>query len=126
MRLFAAPIVIAVFWSISTPSQAAQNQALDLVLPTDNDALFSGDGAAFYQYVERDYKGVKSKPWEGGQYGFVRDPTDTAGGVVYTPFYEGVGIRPPHRDARGGTLGEVRALAAGEGGNTKLVPGSSN
>ena len=26
---------------------------IDLVLPTDNDALFSGGGPAFYQYVER-------------------------------------------------------------------------
>ncbi len=43
-----------------------QNQILDLVLPTDNDALFSGGGAAFYQYIERNYKGVKSTPWEGG------------------------------------------------------------
>ena len=126
MRLFAAPIVIAVFWSISTPSQAAQNQALDLVLPTDNDALFSGDGAAFYQYVERDYKGVKSKPWEGGQYGFVRDPTDTAGGVVYTRFHEGIDIRPLHRDANGDPLDQVRAIADGKVVHANLVPGYSN
>src|SRR5437016_1466359 len=126
MRLFAAPIVIAVFWSISTPSQAAQNQALDLVLPTDNDALFSGDGAAFYQYVERDYKGVKSKPWEGGQYGFVRDPTDTAGGVVYTRFHEGIDIRPLHRDANGDPLDQMRAIADGKVVHANLVPGYSN
>ena len=76
-----------------------QNQALDLVLPTDNDALFSSGGAAFYQHIDRNFKGVKSTPWEGGQYGFVRDPTDTAGGVVYTRFHEGIDIRPLHRDA---------------------------
>ena len=64
-----------------------QNQIIDLVLPTDNNALFSGGSSAFYQYVERNYKGVKSTPWEGGQYGFVRDPTDTPGGVVYTRFH---------------------------------------
>ena len=81
-----------------------QNQALDLVLPTDNDALFSGGGAAFYQYIERNFKGVRSTPWEGGQYGFVRDPTDTAGGVVYTRFHEGIDIRPLHRDAHGEPL----------------------
>ncbi|PYL37367.1 MAG: hypothetical protein DMF36_09760, partial [Verrucomicrobia bacterium] len=67
-----------------------ENQAVDLGLPTDNDSLFSGGGAAFYQYIERNYNGVKSTPWEGGQYGFVRDPTDTAGGVVYTRFHEGI------------------------------------
>src|SRR2546426_2104334 len=126
MRLFAAPIVIAVFWSISTPSQAAQNQALDLVLPTDNDALFSGDGAAFYQYIERNYKGVKSTPWEGGQYGFVRDPTDTAGGVVYTRFHEGIDIRPLHRDAHGKPLDEVRAIADGKVVHANSVPDYSN
>ena len=57
--------------------QTAQNQVLDLVLPTDNDALFSRDGPAFYQYVDRDYNGVKGTPSEGGQYGFVRDPKST-------------------------------------------------
>jgi murein DD-endopeptidase MepM/ murein hydrolase activator NlpD len=100
--------------------------ALDLVLPTDNDALFSGDGAAFYQYVERNYKGEKSTPWEGGQYGFVRDPIDTAGGLVYTRFHEGIDIRPLHRDANGEPLDEVRAVADGKVVHTNLVPGYSN
>src|SRR5216117_492835 len=71
----------------STLMAQMQHQTLDLALPTDNDALFSGGSSAFYQYVERNYKGVKSTPWEGGQYGFVRDPTDTPGGVVYTRFH---------------------------------------
>jgi len=103
-----------------------QNQALDLVLPTDNDTLFSGGGAAFYQYIERNYKGVKSTPWEGGQYGFVRDPTDTAGGVVYTRFHEGIDIRPLHRDAHGEPLDEVRAIADGKVVHVNPVPGYSN
>jgi murein DD-endopeptidase MepM/ murein hydrolase activator NlpD len=103
-----------------------QNQILDLALPTDNDALFSGGGAAFYQYVERNYKGVKSTPWEGGQYGFVRDPIDTAGGVVYTRFHEGIDIRPLHRDAQGEPLDEVRAIADGKVVHVNPVPGYSN
>ena len=103
-----------------------QNQALDLVLPTDNDALFSGGGAAFYQYIERNFKGVRSTPWEGGQYGFVRDPTDTAGGVVYTRFHEGIDIRPLHRDAHGEPLDEVRAIADGKVVHVNSVPGYSN
>src|SRR5213080_3772379 len=126
MRLFAAAIVLAFFSSISMGVQNSLSQGLDLVLPTDNDALFSGDGAAFYQYVERNYKGVKSTPWEGGQYGFVRDPTDTAGGVVYTRFHEGIDIRPLHRDANGDPLDEVRAMADGRVVHTSLVPGYSN
>src|SRR6266513_5886807 len=100
MRLFAAAIGVAFLSSIPMTAQIANSQPLDLVLPTDNDALFSGDGPAFYQYVERNYKGAKSTPWEGGQYGFVRDPTDTAGGIVYTRSHEGVDIRPLHRDPR--------------------------
>jgi murein DD-endopeptidase MepM/ murein hydrolase activator NlpD len=126
MRLFAAGIALALFSSICMTVQTARSQALDLVLPTDNDALFSGDGAAFYQYVERNYKGVKSTPWEGGQYGFVRDPTDTAGGVVYTRFHEGIDIRPLHRDANGDPLDEVRAIADGKVVHANLVPRHSN
>jgi hypothetical protein len=106
--------------------QTAQNHGLDLVLPTDNDALFSGDGPAFYQYIERDYHGVKSTPWEGGQYGFVRDPKDTAGGVVYTRFHEGIDIRSVHRDANGEPLDEVRAIADGKVVHVNLVPSYSN
>ena len=126
MRLFVAAIVLAFFSSISMGVQTSLSQGLDLVLPTDNDALFSGDGAAFYQYVERNYKGVKSTPWEGGRYGFVRDPTDTAGGVVYTRFHEGIDIRPLHRDANGEPLDDVRAIADGRVVHTSLVPGYSN
>jgi murein DD-endopeptidase MepM/ murein hydrolase activator NlpD len=100
--------------------------ALDLVLPTDNDALFAGDGAAFYQYVDRDYEGVKSSPWQGGQYGFVRDPKETSAGVVYTRFHEGIDIRPLHRDANGDPLDEVRAIADGKVVHANLVPGYSN
>src|SRR5438445_10705874 len=103
-----------------------QNQPLDLVLPTDNDALFSGGGPAFYQYIERDYKGVKSIPWEGGQYGFVRDPVETAAGIVYRRFHEGIDIRPLRRDARGEPLDEVRVIADGKFVQTNLVPGYSN
>jgi len=103
-----------------------QNQTLDLVLPTDNDALLSGGGAAFYQHIERNFKGLKSTPWEGGQYGFVRDPTDTAGGLVYTRFHEGIDIRPLHRDAHGEPLDEVRAIADGKVVHVNSVPGYSN
>jgi len=99
---------------------------VDLALPTDNDALFSGGGPAFYQYVERDYRGVKSTPWEGGQYGFVRDPVETGAGIVYTRFHEGIDIRPLGRDQRGEPLDEVRAIADGKVAYTNLVPEFSN
>lgn len=110
---------------ISTPAMS-ENQSLDLVLPTDNDALFSGGGAAFYQHIERNFKSVKSTPWQGGQYGFVRNPIDTPGGLVYTRFHEGMDIRPLHRDAHGEPLDEVRAIADGKVVHVNPVPGYSN
>lgn len=100
--------------------------ALELALPTDNDAIFHGGGPAFYQYIERDYHGEKSTPWEGGQYGFVRDPEPTRGGIVYTRFHEGIDIRPVHRDENGEPLDEVRAIADGKVVYTSAVPGHSN
>jgi len=101
-------------------------RALDLGLPTDNDAIFHGGGAAFYQYIERDYHGEKSTPWEGGQYGFVRDPEQTSAGIVYTRFHEGIDIKPVQRDENGEPLDEVRAIADGKVVYTSLVAGYSN
>ena len=47
-------------------------EPLRLQLPTDNDALFTGKLEDFYMYVDRNFEGEVSKPWTGGQYGFVR------------------------------------------------------
>ena len=126
MRPLFAAVLFACSLSISMRIQASENQGLDIVLPTDNDALFSGNGPEFYQSVERNYKDAKSTPWEGGQYGFVRDPTDTAGGVLYTRFHEGIDIRPLHRDANGEPLDEVRAIADGKVVHVNPVSGYSN
>ena len=126
MRFFFARVVLSLLLSVPLTIQTAQSQVLDLVLPTDNDALFSGDGPAFYQYVDRDYDGVKSAPWEGGQYGFVRDPKSIEGGIVYTRFHEGIDIRSVHRDTNGEPLDEVRAIADGQVVHVSLVAGYSN
>ena len=126
MRISFAAVVFVCSLLLSMTVHTAENQILDLVLPTDNDALFSGNGPEFYQYVERNYKGVKSTPWEGGQYGFVRDPTDAPGGILYTRFHEGIDIRPVHRDANGEPLDEVRAIADGNVVHVNPVPGYSN
>src|SRR5213075_2882672 len=88
--------------------------------------LFRGGGPDFYQYVDRDYQGVKSTPWEGGRYGVVRDPIQTAEGIVYTRFHEGIYIKCLHRDPRGEPLDEVRAIADGKVVHTNHVPGYSN
>src|ERR1700730_14552340 len=111
---------------MSMLSMLAQHEIVDLALPTDNDALFRGDGPAFYQHIERDYHGEKSWPWEGGQYGFVRGPLETAAGTIYTRFHEGIDIRPLKRDASGEPVDEVRAIANGKVVHTNQVPGYSN
>ncbi len=125
MRLFGAAVSLLAFLHCSIMAQT-DRIVVDLVLPTDNDALFSGNGPDFYQYVERNFKGVKSTPWEGGQYGFVRDPVETSAGIIYTRFHEGIDIRPLRRDARGEPLDEVHAIADGKVVHTNLVPGYSN
>src|SRR5437667_10135179 len=124
MRLSA--LVVAALVASSFSMQAQNQKIVDLVLPTENDALFHGGGPEFYQYIERDYQGVKSTPWQGGQYGFVRDPMETAAGMIYTRFHEGIDIRPLHREGRGEPLDEVRAIAEGKVVYTNLVPGHSN
>jgi murein DD-endopeptidase MepM/ murein hydrolase activator NlpD len=125
MRSLAAAFSVVLVFHSPMIGQTA-GTVVDLVLPTENEALFTGDGSAFYQYIERNYKGVKSTPWEGGQYGFVRDPMETSAGIVYTRFHEGIDIRALHRDARGEPLDQVRAIADGQVVHTNLVPGYSN
>src|SRR5260370_512620 len=125
MRLFGAAVSLLAFSHFSIMAQT-DRIVVDLALPTDNDALFSGNGPGFYQYVERNFKGVKSTPGEGGQYGFVRDAVETSAGIIYTRFHEGIDIRPLRRDARSEPLDEVHAIADGKVVHTNLVPGYSN
>ena len=104
----------------------AESERLNLALPTTNDALYRGGGAEFYQYVTRDFQGDKSTPWEGGQYGFVRNPRSTASGLIYTRFHEGIDIRPMQRDAAGEPLDAVSAIADGTVVHVNLIAGYSN
>jgi murein DD-endopeptidase MepM/ murein hydrolase activator NlpD len=99
---------------------------IGLVLPTDNDALFTGHLSEFYQAVERNLHGVISHPWQGGQYGFVRDPVQAGGETIFTHFHEGMDIRPLRRDAEGEPLDEVHAIAAGKVVYTNTAAGASN
>ncbi|HEX8281148.1 MAG TPA: M23 family metallopeptidase [Chthoniobacterales bacterium] len=121
-----ALLLLALLAGISSPHAQEEGGELRLSLPTENDALFRGGGAAFYQHIRRDYKGVISFPWQGGQYGFVRNPVETASGLVYSRFHEGMDIRPVRRDARGEPLDPVRAIAEGKVVHINLVPGYSN
>jgi hypothetical protein len=108
-----AATICALLTLVSFASVMRAQDHPDLALPTDNDALFHGGGAEFYQHIERDYKGAKSMPWEGGQYGFVRNPVETSAGVIYTRFHEGIDIRPLNHDDGGDPVDQVRAIADG-------------
>jgi murein DD-endopeptidase MepM/ murein hydrolase activator NlpD len=125
MRAFSGALALLMLQVISLSGET-DSATPDLRLPTENDGLLRNDGPAFYQYIDRDYNGEKSTPWEGGQYGFVRDPVATSGGVVYTRFHEGVDIKPLHRDAQGEPTDEIHAIAAGRVVHVNPVPGYSN
>jgi hypothetical protein len=116
--------LLLLFFNLKAPMQARQN--LDLALPTANDALYSGDGEKFYQFVDRNFQGMKTTPWEGGQYGFVRDPVQTEIGIVYTRFHEGIDIKPLQRDPQGMPLDPVCSIADGTVAYANNTPGFSN
>lgn len=97
-----------------TASPLHGEEALELVLPTDNDAIFSRDPSKFYMYTNRTSpNGKQSKPWTAGRYGFVRNEKRTSIGIVFTRFHEGLDIRPVRRDSSGNSLDEVRSIAKG-------------
>jgi murein DD-endopeptidase MepM/ murein hydrolase activator NlpD len=88
-------------------------RAFSPVLPTDNDALFRGKPEQFYMYTVRDFEGVKSRPWQGGAYGFTRNQQRVGGQIVLTKFHEGIDVKPLRRDASGEPLDEIRAIESG-------------
>lgn len=98
-----------IFFALCSPLSA-----LDLRLPTTNDSLLKGGGADYFQFVDRNFEGTKSTPWEGGQFGFWRDPRRISNGIAYARFHEGMDVKPLQRDLRGDPLDEVRAILAGE------------
>ena len=104
----------------------AKAESPKLILPTDNDGLLTGNFAGFYQYVQRDFEGQVSQAWEGGQYGFVRNPRRIGSQIIYTRFHEGIDIRPLHRGATGEPEDVIHAIAAGTVVYTNPVAGNSN
>lgn len=92
---------------------AARADGVVFRLPTENNALFSKDYDAFYMYVDRNFEGVRSKPWEGGAYGFTRTLVRTQAGPVAIKFHEGIDIKPLKRDAKGNPLDIIRPCAPG-------------
>ncbi len=105
---------------------AATAPAAVFDFPTENRTLISGNPEDFYMYVDRDFEGQISKPWEGGQFGFVRGPRRDGGEVVCATLHEGIDIRPLRRDAAGNPLDDVVAAAAGVVVHASSAPGASN
>lgn len=87
--------------------------AMDLQLPTDNQAIFTDRPERFYMFVDRNFEGERSTPWQGGTYGFCRTPVRTAEGVINQKFHEGIDIAPTERDASGAPTDLCRAIADG-------------
>lgn len=100
--------------------------AIELVLPTENDHLFTGQLDRFYMYVDRTFEGEVTKPWEGGSFGFVRTPLRVNGEVVLTKFHEGIDIAPIKRDKAGNPLDLVMSISGGKVVHTSVLAGRSN
>jgi murein DD-endopeptidase MepM/ murein hydrolase activator NlpD len=94
--------------------------------PTPNRALANGRPAEFYMYVDRDFEGEKTKPWEGGQFGYVRGPQRVGSELIYRTLHEGIDIRPVRRDAAGEPLDDVFAAADGKVVHVSGEAGGSN
>jgi murein DD-endopeptidase MepM/ murein hydrolase activator NlpD len=99
---------------------------LDLCLPTENQHLFTGEMNEFYMYVDRNFEGQTTKPWQAGCYGFVRSAVRINGEMLLTKFHEGIDICPMKRDAAGNPLDLVASIAAGRVAYVSPIAGRSN
>ncbi len=108
-----AALSVLLLGACASPASAQQTLPW-IVLPTENRAIWEGQPAKFYMYVDRVFEGQTTKPWEGGQYGFTRDPRRVGNELVFTRFHEGIDIRPVRRDGAGEPLDPVLAAATGK------------
>ncbi len=104
----------------------AEVRPLELVLPTKNRALLTGNPTHFYQYCDRTFEGRVTQPWQAGQYGYVRNPVRTSSGIVYTRFHEGIDIQPVERDKNDEPLDIIRAISHGTVAYICPLTGRSN
>lgn len=100
--------------------------AIDLVLPTENQHLFSGEPEKFYMYVDRYFDNEHTQPWEGGSYGYVRTSMRVGDQVIQTKFHEGIDIAPIKRDKAGNPLDLVCSIAEGKVAYISEIAGRSN
>lgn len=99
---------------------------LNLRLPTENHHLLTGRPEQFYMYVDRTFEGESSKPWQGGQYGYVRNPRRFEDDLLYSRFHEGIDISPVKRDKAGNPLDLVCSISDGTVAYTNPIAGRSN
>lgn len=96
------------------PAADGRAPALRLALPTANHALLDGHPERFYMGLNATVDSLREARWEGGQYGFVRDPVPTPFGTrTFRRLHEGLDIAPTARDATGAPTDSVRAVADG-------------
>lgn len=108
------------------PSPLTPPRPLGLRLPTDNQALLEGRPEAFYMGVDRTVDGKTELVWQGGQFGFVRNPAKLGDETYFIRFHEGLDIAPTVRDNRGEPLDLVRAIADGRVVFVNASPRASN
>lgn len=113
----------AVMFALAAALSAAP---LEIRLPTDNQHLFTGEMDQFYMYVDRNFEGQTTKPWQAGSYGLVRSAIRVNDQILMTKFHEGIDICPLKRDAAGNPLDLVSSIAAGRVVHTSLIAGRSN
>ncbi|QQL44326.1 M23 family metallopeptidase [Sulfuriroseicoccus oceanibius] len=118
--------VVALIAALLPWGSAAAGSPMKLSLPTENTAIFSKEPWRFYMYTDRSFEGKKSKPWQGGTYGFSRNPKRTAEGLLYTKLHEGVDISPVRRDPSGTPTDAVRAISDGKVVHTNHQANHSN
>jgi murein DD-endopeptidase MepM/ murein hydrolase activator NlpD len=111
---------------IPLPNPAAVVDPLILHLPTANTALFDDRPEQFFQHVNRYRNGRRLTPWQGGAYGFVRNPWEIEGRTVYTRLHEGIDIQPVYRTSEGEPLDTVRTVSSGHVVYTNRETGQSN
>ena len=122
----AAPAVSAPPIAETVPAVPPPEPALRFSFPTDNQFLTTSQPERFFMFVDRYLPTGLVEVWQGGSYGFVRNPRETLQGTVFTKFHEGIDIAPILRDAKGEPQDEVRAIADGVVGYVTANSSSSN
>jgi murein DD-endopeptidase MepM/ murein hydrolase activator NlpD len=88
--------------------------------------LFEGKPEEFFMGVDRKVEGKTGLVWQGGQFGFVRNPYPLGEETIFIRFHEGMDIAPTVRDNRGEPLDLVRGIADGRVVFVNGVAGASN